>query len=69
MEIGLGILKGEPPTLRCAAFASGPGDLGVQYVRAVALQVSDHISNGVQVHPLAPIYAPYPKWTHEKRLE
>ena len=35
----------------------------------VGLQVSDCISDGVQVHPLAPIYAPYPKWTHKKRLE
>ena len=43
-EIGLGILKGERPTLGRAAFASGPGDLGVEDVRAVGLQVSDRIS-------------------------
>ena len=69
--IGLEILKGELPALGRAAFASGPGDLGVEDVRALGLQVSDCIciSDGVQMHPLVPIYVPCPKWTHKKRLE
>ena len=61
MEIGPGILIEELPTLDRATFASGAGDLGVEDVRAVGLQVSDGINDGVQEHPVAPIYVPYPK--------
>ena len=69
MEIGRLILKTELPNLGRAAFASSRRDLGVEHVRAAGLQVSDRISDGVQVHPLAPIYVPYPNWKHKKRVE
>ena len=65
----MGIIKGELPTLGPATFVSGLGGLGRKDVRAIGLQVSDCIGSGVQVHPLAPMCAPYPKWTHKKRLE
>ena len=45
-----------------------PGDLGVEDVRAVGVQVSDHINIGVEMHLLAPIYTLYPNTTHKKRL-
>ena len=38
-------------------------------VRASGLQVSNHIGNRVEVHPLNRIYVPYPKGTDKKRLE
>ena len=60
---------GAPQRRTPSPWRCGPGDLGVEDARDVGLQVSDCISDGVQVHPLAPIYAPYPKWTHKKRLE
>ena len=56
-----GCSKDKLPTLGHAAFASDPGDLGVEDVRVLGLQVSDRISDGVHVAPTRPDLRAVPK--------
>ena len=57
VRVGLGIFKRKLPPLGRAPFVGGLVHMRVKYVRAIGLQMSDRIGSGIEVHPLAPVYA------------